>query len=100
MPPTRNDTDPVLPTEIEHKIDEIWSNENADQLEQHYNFLDYHFEVDGVYLRARAYLDEIQTVTLFGPLAHRGSITKVANPKAETAVLSYLHRRFQTVRHH
>ena len=36
--------DPITPCEIEHKVDEIW---HDGRLEQHYNFLDYHFERDG-----------------------------------------------------
>jgi len=98
MPDARNDSDAVVPTEIEHNIDEIWGGEKADQLEQYYNFLDYHFELDGVYFRARAYLDEIEIAVLFGPFERRGSINKVADPKAEDAVLAYLRRRFRDVR--
>jgi hypothetical protein len=95
---TRDDTDVVVPTEIEHKIEEIWGGEKADQLEQRYNFIDYHFELDGVYLGARAYLDDIEVAVMFGPFERRDSIKKVDTPKAKDAVLAYLRRRFRTVR--
>jgi hypothetical protein len=94
---TRDDIDVVVPTEIEHKIEEIWGGGKADQLEQRYNFIDYHFELDGVYLGARAYLDDIGVAVVFDPFERRGSIKKVDTPKAKDAVLAYLRRRFRTV---
>jgi hypothetical protein len=93
----RNDTDVVVPTEIEHKIEEIWGGEKQDQLEQRYNFVDYHFDLDGVYLRARAYLDDIEVAVVFGPFERRDSSKKVDRSKARDAVLAYLRRRFRTV---
>jgi hypothetical protein len=95
---TLDDTDVVVPTEIEHKLEEIRAGEKADQLEQVYNFIDYHFEPDGVYLRARAYLDDIGVAVVFGPFERRGSTKAVDAPKATDAVLAYLRRRFRTVR--
>jgi len=89
-----NAADPIVPTEIEHSIDEIWV---EGQLEQYYNFLDYHFEQAGAYLRARAYLDNARIVTLFGPFDRRGSITAIAAPDFETATIAYLSRRFHKV---
>jgi hypothetical protein len=94
---TRGDTDLAVPTEIEHQIEEIWGGEKEDELEQCYNYIDYHFELDGVYLRARAYLDEIEVAVLFGPFEGRGSSKKVDRPKPRDAVLAYLRRRFRTV---
>jgi hypothetical protein len=93
----RDDIDVVVPTEIEHKIEEIWGGEKKDQLEQRYNFIDYHFDLDGVYLRARAYLDDIEVAVVFGPFERRGSSKKVDRPKARDAVLAYLRHRFRTV---
>lgn len=98
MRTTLDDSDVVVPTEIEHKVEEVWGGEKADQLEQRYNFIDYHFELDGVYLRARTYLDDIGDVVVFGPFERRGSIKNVDAPKAKDAVLAYLSRRFRTVR--
>jgi len=85
---TPDDIDVVVPTEIEHKVE---------QLEQRYNFIDYHFTLDGVYLRARAYLDNIEVVTVFGPFERRGSIKHIDAPNAKNAVLAYLSRRFRTI---
>jgi hypothetical protein len=47
--------------------------------------------------RARMYLDEPRIVTLFGPFAQRGAISKIVAPAAEEAARTYLHRRFPTV---
>lgn len=87
-------TDSIVPVLIEHSVDEIW---NGDDLEQFYNFIDYHFEGDGAYLRAHVYVDEMRNVSLFGPFEGRESITKVSAPEMEQAVLTYLQRRFLTV---
>jgi hypothetical protein len=86
--------DPITPANIEHSIDEVW---NGEKLEQRYNFLDYHFEIGGAYLRARAYVDEMHEVTLAGPFEREGSIQRVDAPEAEKAVLLYLRRRFPEV---
>jgi hypothetical protein len=91
-----DDEDPVTPTSIEHKIDDVYG-EDGKQLEQTYNFLDYHFELNGTYLRARAYLDEMQNVTLFGPFEGRGNLRKITAPEAEAAVIAYLSRRYSRV---
>ena len=93
----RDDTDVVVPTEIEHKVEEIWGGAEKDQLEQRYNFIDYHFELDGVYMRARTYLDDIEVAVVFGPFEQRYGVKKVDRPKARDAVLAYLRRRFRTV---
>jgi hypothetical protein len=89
-----DNSDPIAPTQIEHSIDEVWDGE---RLEQRYNFLDYHFDEQGCYLRARVYLDDSQTATLFGPFEGRGSIAKVVSPSTEQAVLTYLRRRYAKV---
>ncbi len=86
--------DGILPVQIEHKIDEIWF---GAELQERYNFLDYHFEAEGAYCRARAYADEMAEVTLYGPLEHRQSITEVASPAFEQKVVVYLKRRFLKV---
>ena len=89
-----DDSDPIAPTQIEHSIDEVW---NGGRLEQRYNFLDYHFDEPGCYLRARVYLDDPQTATLFGPFDGRNSVAKVVSPATEQAVLTYLRRRYVEV---
>ena len=88
------EADPIQPVQIEHSIDEIWRGE---QLEQYYNFLDYHFERDGAYCRARSYADEFQEVVLYGPFEARKSIRPVSSSGFERDVLTYLGRRFAKV---
>lgn len=91
---SKGEADAIEPVQIEHSIDEIW---DSDRLEQRYNFLDYHFERDGCYCRARSYADEFHSVALFGPFERRGSIRKVSSPDFERDVLLYLERRFRKV---
>jgi len=86
--------DPILPVQIDHAIEEIW---NDGRLEQYYNFLDYHFECDGAYCRARSYADDFREVVLFGPFERRTSIKKVSRPDFEGDVYCYLERRFLKV---
>jgi hypothetical protein len=86
--------DSIQPVRIEHSIDEVW---RGDQLEQYYNFLDYHFERDGAYCRARSYADDFRDVVLYGPFEEQGSIRKVNSPDFERDVLRYLERRFLKV---
>ena len=88
--------DMITPVQIEHSIDEVW---NGDELEQFYNYLDYHFEKDGAYLRARVYLDDPLTALLFGPFDSRQSINAVAAPSVREVVEAYLGRRFRKVAH-
>jgi len=92
-----DDEDPVKPSLIEHRIENVYGGADGKQLEQSYNFLDYHFELNGAYLRARAYLDEMQNVTLFGPFEGRGNLRKISAPEVETAVIAYLARRYSKV---
>ncbi len=88
-------TDAIMPTQIEHLIDEIWVD---GRLEQYYNFLDYHFEAEGAYCRARAYVDDFREITLFGPFEKRGSIAAVVAPDFAADVGSYLERPFLQIR--
>ncbi len=92
---TNDATDPITPVEIEHCVDEIW---NGASLEERYNYLDYHFELGGAYCRARAYIDDIDTVTLFGPFTRRGSLSKIDQPDLQRAATIYLGKRFLTVK--
>lgn len=92
---TNDTTDPIIPVEIEHCVDEIW---DGTSLEQRYNYLDYHFELGGAYCRARAYIDDMDTVTLFGPFDQRGSLSKIDRPDFERAATIYLKRRFPAVK--
>ncbi|ODU69360.1 MAG: hypothetical protein ABT11_12740 [Novosphingobium sp. SCN 66-18] len=86
--------DAITPVQIEHSIDEVWIGE---ELDQYYNYLDYHFEEGGIYLRARVYLDDPRTATLFGPFESRQSSKVVTAPSIREAVEAYLGRRFHKV---
>jgi hypothetical protein len=85
--------DPIEPTAIEHKCEEIL---DGDKLEQWYNYIVYHFDFDGVYFWARTYLDDIRTVSLHGPFESRATMNPI-NGSLDETVLAYLKRRFWTV---
>jgi hypothetical protein len=87
------DHDPVRPTAIEHKCEEIFE---GDGQEQRYNYLIYHFDRNGVYFWARTYLDDIETVSLYGPFESKVTMKPVGGPLDE-AVLAYLKRRFSKI---
>lgn len=91
-----DEADPIAPVRIRHQVDEITADSGA--LEEHYNFIDYDFEQPGAYMRARTYLDEIKSVTVYGPFDKPHSIVAVNAPELEHAVLQYLKRRFRRVK--
>jgi hypothetical protein len=88
-----DEDDPVLPSAIEHKCEEIF---DGDQLDQKYNYLVYHFELSRCYFWAKAYLPDIESVALFGPFESRATMTLVEGSLDE-AVIAYLKRRFRTI---
>ena len=79
----------LVPHLIDHQVDEIWVEGN---LEQRYNFIDYHFMVDERRYRARTYLDEADKVALYGPF---GSDNQVLGDSFDSRVVAYLRRRFR-----
>ena len=86
--------DPLTPARIEHLCEEI----HADGvLEQKYNYLVYHFEMNGHYLRARAYLDEIDKVSIYGPFETAQACDAISDDEFETLAMGYLKRRFQII---
>lgn len=89
-----SESDPIRPVHIHHEVDEIWDGGN---LEQWYNFIDYEFEQDGVFARARVYTDAIDTVALFGPFRGRNTTQEIAAPAFIEAVRGYLKRRFNRI---
>jgi hypothetical protein len=88
-----------VPDRIEHGCDIIVGDDG--ELEQYYNYLDYHFSGVGHGLWARSYLDEIGVVTVHG-FAREGSKQVISIDAFEThkgkAILRYLHRRYASVR--
>ena len=87
------DEDAISPTMIEHRCEDIVS---EGKLEQRYNYIVYHFECDSAYFWARAYLDDVKTVSLHGPFENRTTKRPVEGA-FNAAVLAYLKRRYQIV---
>lgn len=87
------DPDGAKPTDIEHKCDEIF---DGDALQQKYNYFVYHFERDGCYFWARTYVEEIGTVSIYGPFDGRETMKPIPGPLDDT-VLAYLKRRFEKI---
>lgn len=87
--------DVISPVSIEHKVDEILDH---GELKQRYNYLDYRFERDGAYMRARAYLYEIQSVAIYGPFSVTAPNEPVRSDELQGLVLEYLKRRFSVIK--
>lgn len=87
--------DPIVPSRIEHRIDDI---RIEGRTVQYYNYLDYHFESEAAYFRARAYVDNMRRITLYGPFAGPEDLVRVEAPDMEAAVFAYLERRFRVDR--
>ena len=84
--------DAISPVRITHSSEQIW---NDDTLEQSYNYLDYEFETEQHLYRARSYLDEIQTVAVYGPF---DKLSPGPHPTEgvdiDPRVVAYLRRRY------
>lgn len=86
--------DTLAPARIEHHCEEI----HADgELEQKYNYLVYHFEMHGRYIWARAYLDEIDQVSIFGPFDSEQTLNAVSDDAFEVLVMNYFKRRYEVI---
>lgn len=86
--------DPILPYKIHHQAEQLFE---AQKLQESYNWIDYHFERDGAYCRARTYLLTIGEVAIFGPFAGPDNLQPVDAPELREAVVAYLKRRFNTI---
>ena len=91
------DQDPILPISITHNSEQMWSGSN---LEQSYNYLVYHFETEEHLYRARAYLDEIDTVSVYGPLKKDelpdwGSFLQEI--EIDRRIIAYLRKRYAKI---
>ena len=87
------DTDDIAPILIRHHVDEVVS---EGVVHQKYNYLLYRFERDDVYITARAYFDDVESVSLYGPFKSDegdGSI-EVDDDKFFGLVLDYMKRRY------
>lgn len=88
--------DALTPLRIEHLCEEIYAD---DVLEQKYNYLVYHFEREGAYIRARAYLDEVDEVAIYGPYeSELMESAPVEDAEFFGLVLDYLKRRYVEVK--
>jgi len=87
------DRDEVVPTEIEHKCEELFG---GDAREQRYNYIIYHFEFNRAYFWARTYIDAIDTVSVHGPFEGRHTRNRISGALNE-GILSYLKRRFRKI---
>lgn len=87
--------DAIVPVRITHSSEQTW---NGNTLEQNYNYLVYEFEIGEHIYRARAYLDDIRTVSILGRFDSAGS-TPVLLTKAEVdpRVLAYLQLRYAVI---
>ncbi|MDP3174760.1 MAG: hypothetical protein Q8M88_10035 [Phenylobacterium sp.] len=87
--------DTIQPTSIEHPCEEVF---DRGVLQQRYNYLDYWFNIEGVRLRARAYLDDPGRVAIYPPHTHAdGPMHTIEAPAFREAVLAYLKRRYSTI---
>jgi len=82
------------PCKIEHVIELV---EVDDQIDQVYNYIEYEFEGHGACLRARAYVDEIHFVSIYGPFQSSDDLTVVDVPELLTEAIEYLRVRFEKV---
>ncbi|MEO1542643.1 MAG: hypothetical protein AAFR75_01265 [Pseudomonadota bacterium] len=82
------------PYQIEHLVEIIVS---EGQVDQFYNYLVYRFEGHGAYVWARTYLDEIHTVSVFGPFKSADELVPIGSPNLMNGVVEYLKTRFSNL---
>jgi len=90
----RYDETDVLTPRITHGSEQIWC---GDTLEQDYNFLTYEFDTEGVGFRARAYLDEIHTVSILCAYDAHEDLIPLTPKMIHPDVLAYLRRRYERI---
>ena len=85
--------DPIEPTRIEHKVDDIIVD---GRIEQTYNFVDDWFDSPSGRLRARAYMDTSHSVAIYPPIEIEPGMPPQLGEdwSARDAVIRYLARRF------
>ena len=86
--------DPIRPIAIHHKVERIGPEEAPDVV---YNYLVYEFQRDGAVCKARAYLETIEEVSIYGPFAGPDDLRPIEAPGFRADVLSYLKRRFRVI---
>ena len=87
--------DAILPARIVHNSEQIW---DGNTLEQNYNYLVYEFETDEHLYRARAYLDDLQTVSILGRFDRVSSQHEIlTSEQVDPRILAYLRRRYGVI---
>ena len=86
--------DVISPVLIDHIVDEIYA---AGALQESFNFLDYHFEKGSRYMQARAYLDDVSSVVIYGPFESDENLAPVSDDAFKGEVVAYLKRRYSRV---
>ncbi len=85
----------ILPVRIMHNIEQIWAGK---ALVQSYNYLEYEFETEQHVCRARAYLDTIHTVAIYGTFEKYSAVlTRLDGVDIDQRVLAYLRVRYAQV---
>ena len=82
------------PFQIDHLIETVGEDDQVDQI---YNYLIYRFEGHGAYIWARAYLYDVQVVSVHGPFKSSTELTPVPNQQLFVEVTDYLRKRFVDV---
>lgn len=82
------------PYQIEHIVDVVGDGDAYDMV---YNYLIYRFEGYGSYVWARTYLDDIGTVSIYGPFKSADDLTTVESPKLFDSVVDFLGMRFARI---
>ena len=88
------DTDAVSPSAIEHRCEEIWI---GGELEQIYNYFVYRFDLDGLHYWARAYLDDIDEVSIMTASTDLEGLATQQMDGPPAAMLDYLQRRYRRI---
>lgn len=79
------------PYQIEHLVEVIGSDGQIDQI---YNYLVYKFQDSSAYVWARAYLDDMGTVSIYGPFKSETDLTPVENSSLAHSVIEYMKMRY------
>jgi hypothetical protein len=92
-----DEEDAIVPARIMHNSEQIW---NGNSLEQNYNYLVYEFETDEHLYEARAYLDDIRTVSILGRYdrARRAQREILTSEQVDPRILAYLRRRYRVIK--
>jgi hypothetical protein len=90
-----DEEDAIVPARIVHNSEQIW---NGNTLEQNYNYLVYEFDTEEHLYRARAYLDDIQTVSILGRFDRASSQPEIlTSEQVDPRILAYLRRRYAVI---